>query len=134
MWQLALPVVETVLGIIRERKTEIAQETGVPSHVVAQISQAFEAHIGKDERLLAMAQQEMQAAREHDAQTQVRDIPFVNLARGLVRPSVTFMAMGWYVYARVQNIPLNAEDYAIIGGILAFWFGMRPFEKRQAHR
>jgi len=37
--------------------------------------------------------------------------------------------MAWYIYARLNDIPLQAEDYAIIGGIMAFWFGFRPFEK-----
>jgi len=44
---------------------------------------------------------------------------------------VTFAAMSWYLYARTQGIELTQEDYAIIGGVLAFWFGFRPFEKRR---
>jgi hypothetical protein len=69
-------------------------------------------------------------ARDSDAALNSLDLPrFVNVLRGIVRPVITLTAFFWYVYARATNVPMGAEDYAIVGGIMAFWFGFRPFEK-----
>lgn len=71
----------------------------------------------------------LKSAREHD-KASYGDV-LVDRLRGLVRPVCTMIAISWYVYARVNDIALGHEDYAIIGGILAFWFGFRPFDKRK---
>ena len=130
MLAVALPLLTSLVGLLRDRRDSVAQQTGVKSEDVVKISDAFEAFLTKDERALKLASDELQRAWQHDIATQVQDIWLVNFARGMVRPLVTMVALLWYVYARVENIPLQQEDYAIIGGVLAFWFGFRPFEKR----
>ncbi len=70
-------------------------------------------------------------ARKHDIATFDKNDLFSNRLRSIVRPICTLIAISWYVYARANEIPLGKEDYAIIGGILAFWFGFRPFEKKR---
>lgn len=76
-----------------------------------------------------MAEQ-LKSARMHDAQIFDATDKFSNTLRSSVRPIITIAAMGWYIWARANGVPLEGEDYAIIGGVLAFWFGFRPFEKR----
>lgn len=125
-----IPIVSTVLSLLKDNREEVAQNTGVPSSKIQNIVTVFESMLGKDEKLLMQIEEQVERARQHDIQTQVNE-PVVNVFRGLVRPVITFIAMGWYVYARVYNIPLNAEDYAIVGGVLAFWFGFRPFDKNR---
>lgn len=118
-----------VQAFLTTKKTETAQKAGVAPSQVEQIGQALQSYLTQDERLQQQILAEVEKARQHDIATRVTHEPIVNIARGLVRPVITFTAMAWYVYARMNNIPLQPEDYSIIGGILAFWFGLRPFEK-----
>lgn len=74
----------------------------------------------------------VQQAREHDIQTFDPNDRFSNRLRSSVRPVITYTAMAWYIYARVTGYGLTHEDFAIIGSVLAFWFGVRPFEKMKA--
>jgi len=126
-----LPIISQVLGMVRDQKNTIAQKAGVSPDAVDKVTSAIESYISKDERLQQMAEQAINNARQHDTSTYSANDQLVNTARGLVRPVCSFIAIAWYVIARASGIPLTAEDYAIIGGILAFWFGFRPFEKRQ---
>lgn len=126
---VALPVVQVLLEIFRDRQGEIAKDAGVSKDVVGRIGQMMEGYLTQDERVNQQVYAEIEKARQHDAATQDRSDPIVNLLRGIVRPVITLTAFLWYVLARAQGVELNAEDYAIIGGILAFWFGFRPFEK-----
>lgn len=131
MFAALLPVIAQILGAIRTEKSAIASSAGVSPDAVDKVTAAIESYISKDERLQKMAEEAVNNARQHDANTYNPADKLVNTARGLVRPVCSFMAMGWYVAARASGIALMAEDYAIIGGILAFWFGFRPFEKMQ---
>jgi CHASE1-domain containing sensor protein len=47
----------------------------------------------------------------------------------LIRPITTFIALGFYIYARTHGIELQVEDKALIGGIIGFWFTGRTVEK-----
>ena len=131
MLNVMLPLVGALFSGLQRNRNAIAEQAGVAPSTIEKVGAAMEAYLTKDERILQQASAELERARQHDIATQVTDMPSVNFARGMVRPLITFAAMGWYVYARVQNIPLTPEDYAIVGGVLAFWFGMRPFEKRK---
>lgn len=131
MIQTLIPFLGVALDVLRNKRGQIAEQTGVSAEAIDKVAIAFENQLNKDEKLAHMAAKHMEDARKHATATLVTDIWLVNLMRGLVRPITTFTALGWYVYARVQGIELLPEDYALIGGILAFWFGFRPFEKRQ---
>ena len=126
---MILPIIGTVVELLRENRETYAEESGVEPAVIDKVGEAIQIHLTKDERQLQRLALEIQNARDFAVQTQVKGHWLVDLARGLVRPVITFTAMGWYVFARVNDIALQPEDYAIVGGILAFWFGMRPFEK-----
>ena len=127
---VALPLITTLLSAFKEKRDDLAKDIGVKPEIVERIGHAFEAYLSKDERILKMAQEQIDKARAHDIQTQTKDIWIINFVRGLVRPLTTFAAFAWYIYARTEGVALTSEDYAIIGGIIAFWFGFRPFEKK----
>lgn len=131
MWAALLPIIGQIIGMVREQKGAIADKAGVSTEAVEKVTTAIENYISKDERVLQMAEQAINNARQHDTSTYNPQDKLVNTARGLVRPVCSFIAIVWYVAARACGVELLAEDYAIIGGILAFWFGFRPFEKRQ---
>lgn len=120
-----------VLNILGRGVRHIAKGSGLAEETVEAVLKGADAYLQKDERALRELNQFVADARAHDIATFNKEDAFSNRMRSCVRPMITFAAMGWYIYARGQGIALTQEDYAIIGGILAFWFGFRPFEKRR---
>ncbi|MBI1362718.1 MAG: hypothetical protein GC134_01935 [Proteobacteria bacterium] len=121
-----LPLIGPLLSLFRRRGVE-----GVAQDATEQVVSALEAFLHKDEEAAKLTADYMDQARKHDIATFDAQDRFANRMRACVRPACTFVALCWYVYARANGIELQPEDYAIIGGILAFWFGFRPFEKRR---
>lgn len=130
---VAEPVISILADVLRSNKVEVAKQTGVSEDAIGKVGDAVESFLTKDERALQAMMAEIDKARAHDTAMNATAMPpVVLLLRGLVRPLITLTAFFWYVYARAAGIALGSEDYAIIGGILAFWFGFRPFEKATA--
>ena len=111
--------------------SSISKGIGVDEGIVTKVIKGIEHYASKDERVQKFWAEQMQNARKHDIATFDKTDVFSNRLRSAVRPFCTMVALLWYVYARSNEIPLGQEDYAIVGGILAFWFGFRPFEKRK---
>ncbi len=118
-----------VLSVLSNGKSAIARGAGVDESTVGAVLKGVDVYLSKDERARTQLNDFVKDARAHDTATFVKDDLFSNRLRSMVRPVVTFAAMGWYLYARSHGIALTQEDYAIVGGVLAFWFGFRPFEK-----
>lgn len=131
MIQIATTVLGGLFGLLKGNSKSIAGKAGVDESIVGKVLGAVEDYANKDERMQAFLAEQINKARQHDIATFDKTDKFSNRLRSSVRPLTTFAAMAWYIYARLNEIPLQAEDYAIIGGIMAFWFGFRPFEKRQ---
>lgn len=130
---VALPVLGAVAEYLLSRKADVAKQTGLPEETIGKVSAAVNDFLTKDERAQAAVMNEIEKARQHDIATAENTPPIVALLRGLVRPVITLAACFWYIYARLIGVELTGEDYAIIGGIMAFWFGFRPFEKGVLH-
>lgn len=128
---VAVPLISAVAQLLRSRSDDVAKQTGLSKDVVGQVGDAIEQFMTQDERAMQAIMVEVDKARLHDVEISKGNgaVPLVALLQGLVRPLITMTAFIWYVYARASGVPLGSEDYAIIGGILAFWFGFRPFEK-----
>lgn len=126
----AASLIGGLFSLLKGDAKQIAQDAGVEEGVISKVLGAVETYATKDERLQAFLAEQIDKARQHDIATFDKTDLFSNRLRSSVRPLVTFAAMTWYIYARVNNIPLQAEDYALIGGVTAFWFGCRLFEKR----
>lgn len=91
---------------------------------------AFTDFIQRDDKAKALVASYIEQARQHDIATFDKSDKFTNRIRSLVRPVCTLLTLSWYIYARVMGIPLTPEDYTLIGGVVAFWFGVRSLEKR----
>ncbi len=131
MMGLVSQFVQLALGQIVGNEKELAQKIGADERIVKQVTNGIGSWITEPERLLKLETDFLKQAREHDVQTYNKDDLWVNRLRSSVRPVVTFVTLFWYVYARVTGLSLQEEDYVIIGGVFAFWFGFRPFEKRK---
>lgn len=131
MIQIATTVLGGLFSLFKGNTKSIANKAGVDESVVGKVLGAVEDYANKDERMQEFLAEQINKARQHDIATFDKTDKFSNRLRSSVRPLTTFAAMAWYIYARLNDIPLQAEDYAIIGGIMAFWFGFRPFEKRR---
>ena len=79
----------------------------------------------------ALVYKAMDKAREHDKASYGTHWSgrIVDFFRGMVRPVITFTAFAYFIYMRVNGFELPENDYYIIGGILAFWFGSRIGKK-----
>ena len=70
-------------------------------------------------------------AREHDKASygstwQGRTVDFM---RGMVRPLITYGAGAYFIYAKMNKLPIPDQEYAIIAGVFVFWFGGRMLSK-----
>ena len=131
MIQFIGPALQAAFLFMKGDKKNLANKAGVDEGAFDSVIGAVQDYLTKDERAQKFWAEQMDNARQHDIATFDQGDKFINRLRSSVRPIVTFVALAWYVYARLNNIPLTQEDYTIIGGVLAFWFGFRPFEKRQ---
>lgn len=124
MFATLIPVIASLIQTFAQREIK-----GVPAKAVSDVTGALQKYLTQDAEALKIMEDAVNAARQHDAATFDKDDRFSNRLRSSVRPVCTYVAVGWYVYARVMGLPLGSEDYALIGGMVAFWFGLRPFEK-----
>lgn len=130
LMSVALPILQAVTGLMNDHKADVAEKTGLSIETVGKVSGVVGDLLTTDERVLEAIMAEIDKARDHDnAMNASNVLPFISMLRGLVRPVITLTAFFWYVYARCTGLEMGGEDYAIVGGIMAFWFGLRPFEK-----
>lgn len=127
---VALPIIGALVDVVRNRKDDVARGAGVSVDAVGKVGDLLQDYLSKDEKALQVVMNEIDKARQHDIATGAKAPPVVELLRGLVRPVITLCAFFWYVLARMADIPLSGEDYTLIGGVVAFWFGFRSFEKK----
>jgi hypothetical protein len=125
-----VPMAAAVVDILTSRKEDVAKQAGVSPQAVQQVGSVLGDYLTRDQKAQQAMMDEMERARRHDVDTRGGEPPIVLLLRGIVRPLITLSAFVWYVTARAYGIPLSGEDYALIGGVVAFWFGFRSFEKR----
>jgi hypothetical protein len=93
-----------------------------------------------------------EAALEHDAKVLEKASTWVSSYVGTVRPTVTYIFvaelvcinafMAWYLYQqpglitsiddviRYADLIFSADEMAMLGGIIGFWFGSRNWSKK----
>jgi hypothetical protein len=93
-----------------------------------------------------------EAALEHDAKVLEKASTWVSSYVGTVRPTVTYIFvaelvcinafMAWYLYQqpglitsiddviRYADLIFSADEMAMLGGIIGFWFGSRGWSKK----
>ncbi len=77
--------------------------------------------------------QDVQSARElYKEELKERGVyKWVKSIRALVRPTIAYTSIAFYVYSKITGIELTGMDYSLIGGVFAFYFGLRHLEKRR---
>tara|TARA_Y100001960_G_C14503829_1_gene742972 strand:- start:228 stop:629 length:402 start_codon:yes stop_codon:yes gene_type:complete len=111
-------------------KSDKAKSLGINDVVVNEVSNYIKADKIFEQEIDQHLSKELEKARKHDNDINSQVSSYVINIRGLIRPICTVAAFIWYVYAKLNNIDLDSQDYSIIGGILAFWFGFRSYEKK----
>lgn len=102
------------------------KDLGLTQDITNGISAYLHANKNLEKQIVA----EVDKARQHDIAIGLNASKFIINLRGFIRPLCTIAAFIWYIYAKLNNIELISEDYSIIGGTLAFWFGFRSYEKK----
>ena len=126
---LAPIVIKTIFDKLGGSAKDIAKKIGIDEDVVGKVLGATQQNFENDMTLRKQIDSQVENARQHDIALIQNNSRWVNDLRGTVRPLITLICVLWYVYSRVNGIALATEDYAVIGGVIAFWFGVRPFEK-----
>jgi hypothetical protein len=121
-----------VAGVIAKILSKYAKsdKANIDNAIVSEISQYIKDDKLFEQELENHLSQEIEKARLHDNSINTQVSSYVINIRGLIRPVCTVAAFIWYVYAKLNGISLDSQDYSIIGGILAFWFGFRSYEKK----
>lgn len=120
-------IAKAISGFSSSKK---AKELGINDNALDEISKYLKDDLTFNSELEKEIIQEVEKARHHDLLTSKNINNIVNNIRGIVRPLCTLIAFSWYIYAKLNSIDLNSQDYSIIGGTLAFWFGFRSYEKK----
>lgn len=107
-------------------KTKEGKNLGLTDDIIQGISKYIETNNDFEKEILKQAE----LARQHDLKSSEKNSQYINNIRGAIRPFCTLIAFAWYLYAKLNNIELNGQDYAMVGGILAFWFGFRSLDKK----
>lgn len=127
-------IVPTVLSLFVSKLSgsvqSIAKGIGIDESIVSKVLGAAQQEFQNDMELRRQIDAQIENARQHDVALIEHNSRWVNDLRGTVRPLITILCVVWYIYSRVNEITLATEDYAVIGGVVAFWFGVRPFEKK----
>jgi hypothetical protein len=124
---------------------------------LAMAAQGFAAQLKIEEVRTDQVQMETdarmtEAALEHDAKVLEKASTWVSNYVGTVRPTVTYIFvfelvainafMAWYLYQqpglitsiddiiRYSDLIFSADEMAMLGGILGFWFGSRTWSKK----
>ena len=122
-------------GVMTVLRAAMGSSEGKSAGITENTLQAVEAYMTRDERDLEQVAGSIEQARQHDKATYGDTISgqIVDFFRGMVRPTITYVAFAWYIYARTHDIPLSQEDYMIIGGVAGFWFAGRLLGKDMAN-
>lgn len=117
-----------VLNLFKNDAAKIASEVGIAPGQFNTIVEKLKDFASKDERIMKLQADMVEQARQHD-KASYNDV-FTDRIRGLVRPILTLVVnLVWASSFYIPDMQLRTEDYAIIGLVNAFWFGLRPFEK-----
>lgn len=122
-----------IAGLVAKALSSFKSSTkGKDLGITDDIANGVADYLKNDKQLEKEMIAEIDKARQHDISTGKNVSKFITNLRGFIRPVCTIAAFTWYIYAKLNAIELTSEDYSIIGGILAFWFGFRSYEKKNS--
>lgn len=125
---MGIPILSDVFKLVDTAIDKIFPDANERMRIKSEMKLAILQQAMEEKRLLFT---DLQNARElYKEELREQGVwSIVKSIRALVRPTIAFGAVGFYIYAKLNGVPLSSLDYALIGGVFGFYFGMRSLEK-----
>ncbi len=126
---MGIPIISDVLQLVDTAVDKIFPDADKKEEIKSKLKLTLLQQALEEKRLVF---QDLENARElYREELREQGVStFVKNLRALVRPVIAFSSIGFYIGAKVNGIQLTEFDYYLIGGVFAFYFGLRTFEKR----
>jgi len=123
-----MPIISMILDLIDKAIEKVLPNTEKRDELKAKLKSAI-IDVGLEYNKLVF--QDIDSARKaYIAELQEQKVPsWIRGVRALVRPVIAFTVIAFYLYAKITGIPLTQTDTIVIGGVVAFYFGLRHIEK-----
>ncbi|NPB03710.1 MAG: hypothetical protein GXO39_04775 [Thermotogae bacterium] len=117
-----------MLNLVDTAVDKILPDATEKERLKAQLKLSLLEHAMQEKKLLFA---DLQSARElYKEELREQGVwSAVKSLRALVRPFIALSSVGFYIYAKLTGLPLDQWDYALLGGVFGFYFGVRTLEK-----
>ncbi len=126
---MGIPIISDVLQLVDTAVDKIFPDADKREEIKSKLKLTLLQQALEEKRLVF---QDLENARElYREELREQGVStFVKNLRAFVRPVIAFSSIGFYIGAKVSGIQLTEFDYYLIGGVFAFYFGLRTLEKR----
>lgn len=126
---MGLPIISDILQLVDTAVDKIFPDADKKEEIKSKLKLTLLEQALEEKKLVF---QDLQNARElYRQELKEKGVSnFVKNIRALVRPTIAFSSIGFYIGAKLSGIQLTEFDYYLIGGVFAFYFGLRTLEKR----
>jgi hypothetical protein len=126
---MGLPIISDVLQLIDKAVDKIFPDANKKEEIKSKLKLTLLEQALEEKRLVF---QDLENARElYKEELREQGVyNWVRSLRALVRPTIALSAVGFYIGAKLKGIQLTELDYYLIGGVFAFYFGLRTIEKK----
>jgi hypothetical protein len=125
---VGIPIISDVLDLVGKAVDKVIPDANKREEIKAKLQFTVMEQALEEKKLIF---QDLQNARElYKEELREQGVyPLVKSIRALVRPTIAFFSIGFYIYAKTHSLPLTANDYYLFYGIYGFYFGLRTIEK-----
>ncbi len=125
---MGIPILGEILDLVGKAVDKIVPDANERQRLKAQL-QLEVLKLSMEEKRLLFA--DLQSARElYKEELREKGVwSIVKSIRAMVRPTIAFSSVSFYIYAKLKGIPLDQMDYALLWGVFGFYFGVRTLEK-----
>ena len=126
---MRIPILSEVLQLIDTAVDKIFPDADKKEEIKSKLKLALLEQALEEKRLVF---QDLENARElYKEELREQGVySWVKSLRALVRPIIALSAVVFYIGAKLKGIELTQLDYYLIGGVFAFYFGLRTLEKK----
>lgn len=125
---MGLPIISELLGIVDTAIDKIFPDATRKEELKAQLKlKILEQAMEEKKLLFADLQNARELYKEELREQGVWSV--VKSIRAMVRPTLAYCSMGFYVFAKLTHVLLNNMDYALLMGVFGFYFGLRTLER-----
>ncbi len=126
---MGLPIISEVLQLVDTAVDKIFPDADKKEEIKSKLKLTLLEQALEEKKLVF---QDLQNARElYREELREQGVStFVKNIRALVRPVIAFSSITFYITAKIKGIELSQMDYYLVGGVFAFYFGLRTIEKK----